>query len=67
MKKAKSHKVQPSVDAFTYHVLNELVGIKGTSVADVASFILKDWIGDHLDELERYKIRVERKEGVLVL
>ena len=64
---SKSYKVQPSVDQYTYHVLDKLIGIKGTSVADVASFILRDWIGDHVEELEKYKITVERRKGKLVL
>ncbi len=64
---SKSQKVQVSVDRYTFHVLERLIGIKGTSVADVASFILKDWIGDHFQELERYKITVEVREGKLTL
>jgi hypothetical protein len=63
----ESFRIQPTLDRYTYHVLEQLVGIKGTSIADVANFILKDWIGDHLDELERYKITVERKKGKLIL
>ncbi len=66
-KNNKSHKVQPSVDQYTHHVLKKLVGIKGTSVSDVAGFILRDWIGDHIEELEKYKITVERKNGKLTL
>lgn len=66
-KNSKSKKVQISTDRFTFHVLENLVDIKGTSVADVANFILKDWIGDHLAELEKYNIVVERKSGKLTL
>lgn len=66
-KVVESFRVQPTVDRYTYHVLEKLIGIKGTSVSDVANFILKDWIGDHTDELEKYKITVERKDGKLIL
>lgn len=64
-KTAKSSKIQISVDQYTAHVLENLVDIKGTSVADVANFILKDWIGDHFEELGKYKITVEKKNGKL--
>lgn len=63
----KSLKIQISVDRYTYHVLENLIDIKGTSVADVTNFILKDWIGEHTGELEKYKITVERKNGKLIL
>ena len=66
-KSTESFRVQLTADPYTYHVLEKLMGIKGTSVPDVANFILKDWIGDHLEELEKYKITVERKDGKLII
>jgi hypothetical protein len=57
-RKAKVHKLQASVEDFTNYVVHGLVGIKGRSAADVTAFILKDWIGDHQDELARYGIDV---------
>jgi hypothetical protein len=56
--KAKVHKLQASVEDFTNYVVQELIGIKGRSSADVTAFIVKDWIGDHQDELTRYGIDV---------
>ena len=46
-----SHKVQTYVEEYTHFVLNNLVGIKGKSVGEVASFIVKSWIGEHKDEI----------------
>ncbi|MBU4267922.1 MAG: hypothetical protein KJ808_03635 [Acidobacteria bacterium] len=66
-KNTKSFKIQVSVDRYTAHVLENLIEIKGTSIADVANFILKDWIGDHFNELEKYKITVEKSSGKLIL
>lgn len=53
-----SHKAQANVEAYTWYVIRELVGIKGRSDSDVVAFILKDWIGDHKDELKEYGIDV---------
>jgi hypothetical protein len=66
-KSSKSEKIQVTVDRYTLHVIEKLIHIKGTSAADVANFILKDWIGDHFAELEKYKITVQVKNGRLVL
>ena len=56
--KGQVHKLQASVEDFTNYVVEELIGIKGRSSADVTAFIVKDWIGDHQDELARYGIDV---------
>ena len=54
-------------EEYTEYVIQQLIGIKGKSKSDVASFILKDWIGDHQDELDKMEISVQKakKEGIL--
>ena len=54
----KRPKVQAYVETYTHYVLDNLVEIKGRSVGHVAAFIIKDWIGDHKDELSEYGISV---------
>ncbi len=62
-----SEKIDVYTEGYTKFVVKELVGIKGKSESDVANFIIKDWIGDHLDELEKYDIDIERaiEEGLI--
>ena len=54
-------------EAYTNFVIEMLVDIKGKSKSDVVNFILKDWMGDHLEELEKDGITVKeaRRIGVL--
>lgn len=52
-------KIQAYVEGYSCYVLDELIEIKGKSRSDVASFIIKDWIGDHKDELSEYGITVK--------
>jgi len=54
------------LDKYSKYVIGKLIEIKGKSQSDVANFIIKDWIGDHIDELREYGITVEqaRKEGI---
>ena len=66
-KNSKGYRVQVKVEQYTLHVLNQLIGIKGNSRSEVANFILKNWIGDHSEELAGHKITVERKGGKLIL
>ena len=54
----KRPKIQTYVEGYTSYVLDMLIEIKGKSKSDVASFIIKDWIGDHKDELAEYGITV---------
>ena len=44
------------MEVYTKYVLQKLIGIKGESESDVVNFIIKDWIGDHLEELKEYGI-----------
>ena len=46
----KTYKVQSSVEEYTFFVLEGLVNIKGTSVSDVVSYIIRSWI-DSNDKL----------------
>ncbi len=57
-KRTGSYKIQGNVEAYTSFVVNELVGIKGRNPSDVVAFIVKDWIGDHREELKEYGIDV---------
>lgn len=41
--------------------IKQLVGIKGSSEQEVIRFILIAWIGEHLDELEKYGIGMGKK------
>ena len=63
-KKKTSCRVQTVVEDYSFFVLDKLVGIKGKSVSDVVSFIVKDWIGDHFDELEKYGISARVSSGI---
>lgn len=55
------------LDNYSKYVIEKLENIKGKSQSDVANFIIKDWIGDHLEELKEYGITVAnaKKERVL--
>lgn len=53
-----SYKIQGNVEEYTNYVVNQLVRIKGRGPSDVVAFIVKDWIGDHRDELKEYGIDV---------
>lgn len=53
-----SYKIQGNVEKYTHYVVNQLVGIKGRGSSDVVAFIVKDWIGDHREELKEYGIDV---------
>ena len=55
------------LDNYSKYVIEKLDDIKGKSQSDVANFIIKDWIGDHIEELKEYGISVAnaKKEGKL--
>lgn len=57
MKKTKLNK---GLDKTTRHVVNCLVDVKGNTPEEVIAFILRDWIGEHIKELEFYSISVYR-------
>jgi len=54
----KSHKIQSSVEGYTYHVLDGLIGIYGTSISDVVSFIIKSWIKDNSEPLDNWGLGI---------
>ena len=58
-------KIQVYTEDYTKYVVQKLKRIKGKSESDVVNFIIKDWIGDHLEELKEYGISVNnaKKEG----
>ena len=68
MKKAsKSYKIQANVEEYTRFVVENLVGIKGTNPSDVVSFVLKEWISEHREELREYGLTVRKKTKPLEL
>lgn len=56
--KGKSHKIQSNVEGYTYYVLNGLIDIYGKSNSDVVSFIVKSWIKDNSDDLDKWGLGV---------
>lgn len=62
-KAANSHSLQTTVETYTSHVIDKLVGIKGRDRSDVAAFILRSWISEHQDEIQGYGIVVSVKNG----
>ena len=63
-----SHKLSTNLESYSYFVVEKLVGIKGTGVSDVLSFIVKQWISDHRQELSELNINIQgweewRKKG----
>ncbi len=62
-----SDKLTTYTEKYTKFVIKSLDGIKGKSESDVMNFILKDWIGDHQEELEKMGISVSvaKKKGLL--
>ncbi len=59
----KACKIQSSVEGYTYHVLENLVGIHGTSISDVVSFLIKSWIKDNAKELDSWGLGIKDYRG----
>lgn len=53
-------------EPYTKYVIQQLIGIKGKSESEVASYLLKEWIGKNREELKEYGITVTeaKKKGV---
>jgi len=66
-KPAKTHKIQANVEDYSHFVVENLIGIKGTNSSDVLSFILKEWISEHREELKEYGLVVKKKVKPLEL
>jgi hypothetical protein len=64
---ARSPRLQPTVDHFTYQVIAKLVGIKGRDEQDVTYYILRDWIRANREELESLGITVEVRGGHIIV
>jgi hypothetical protein len=60
-KTARTFKVQANVEEYTHFVVENLIGIKGTNSSDVVSYVLKEWISEHRDELKDYGLSVRKK------
>lgn len=60
-------KLQVYTEKYTKYVIQKLIDIKGKSESDVVNYIMKDWIGDHINELNDYGISVNnaKKEDIL--
>ena len=66
-KTQKAYKVQANVEEFTNFVVQNLIGIKGTNASDVVSFIIREWISEHREELKDYGISVKKNVKALEL
>ena len=66
-KASRSFKVQANVEEYTHFIIENLIGIKGTNSSDVVSFILKEWISEHRDELKDYGLSVRKNVKILEL
>jgi hypothetical protein len=62
MTKPVAHKASTNLESYSFYVVDKLIGIKGTGVSDVLSFIVKQWISDHREELVQYGILVQAWE-----
>lgn len=58
--KDEGAKVSTKLESYSHYVLTQLIGIKGKSISDVLSFIVKQWISDHQDELRQDGIDVQK-------
>jgi hypothetical protein len=58
-----SHTLQTTVETYTSHVIDRLIGIKGRDRSDVAAFILRSWVSEHREEIAGYGISVTVKDG----
>jgi len=54
-----SHKTSTVLESYSFFVVEELIGIKGTNISDVVNYVVKDWISEHTDELREYGISVK--------
>jgi hypothetical protein len=54
-------------EPYTKFVIQQLEDIKGKSESDVANFIIKDWIGHHIEELKEYGITVSKARELKIL
>jgi hypothetical protein len=57
--KKETFKIQSNVEEYTYYVLDGLIRIKGTSISDVVSYVIKSWIDQNKDLLESMGLSVD--------
>ena len=55
----KTFKIQSNVEEYTYFVLEGLINIKGTSISDVVSYVIKSWIDQNSNLLETMSLSVK--------
>ena len=58
-KEKKTFKIQSSVEEYTFFVLEGLINIKGTSISDVVSYVIKSWIDQNSNLLEKMGLSVK--------
>lgn len=63
----ESKTISVYTEPYTKFVIQRLIGIKGKSESDVVNFILKTWIEEHSDHLEKCDITVKKakEKGIL--
>lgn len=66
MKPGSSQKFVTSLEKGPTHVVQSLIGIFGTTEDDVINIIVKNWMSQNIDMLEKYGILVKALNGTCV-
>lgn len=64
----KKKKIQATVEAYTYRVIQLLIGSKGMDEPDVIRHILREWIQEHRTQLDEMGVQPPkvRDAGMIV-
>lgn len=62
-----SDKLQCDGDAYTVHVIERLIGVFGKNKSAVVSYIIRNWIQEHRDELRSMGIDLQVDGGELIV
>ena len=67
MKKSSTQKIAAPFEKGPSHIIQSLVGIYGSTPGDVINFIVKNWIGDNIELLEKFGIDIKVVGGTQVV
>lgn len=67
MKNGTLQQFKVSLEKGSTHVVQSLLDIYGTTEGDVINSIVKSWIGQNIDMLEKYGIQVKVLNGTEVM
>ena len=67
MKSGSVQMVETPLEKGPTHVVQSLVGIYGSTPGEVINFIVKSWIGDNIELLEKMDIKLKVIGGLQVL